>query len=167
MDDCFNSLTELTEMVKNLKNHGLTAARADTFDKLIFNARYYLKTQFKHQVELHSRVASHCAQFACSAHDKKMAFTAICGEDHDQICVHCQSIDDMFKLLNGSLADLSELSEEKRKECQYIIKTAYNNVWNHKNHMIRTFIQSYDWSEKNANDKGPDVAYVTCDWGMK
>lgn len=167
MDDCFQSITELTEMVKTMKNYGLLKQRAEVLSKLIENSRYYLKTQFKHKVELHSNIASHCASFACSSPDGKIMFTALCDDDHEDLCVHCNAIEEMFQLLNGSIESLRELPNEKRKEFEFILKNAYENVMNHKKHIIRTFIQTYDWSHKMDQQYGPEIAFVTCDWGMK
>lgn len=91
----------------------------------------------------------------------------MCDGEHEAVCVHCQSIENMFQCLNGCLQDLDQLPEEKRKEFHFIIKTAYENVSNYKDHIIRTFMQSYEWNNKLENDTGPEVAYVTSDWGMK
>ena len=166
---CFRAFDKLDEILEALK----TKARIDreiyeNLSNCISSARTYIKSNFQYNLDIESKCAAHCVALACSdAANGDPALIRRCTHEHTLQCHHCNQLPDLFASIMGLLEEKKQsFTPFSYAEMQYELKEGFERIKDHKNHLVRTYIQSLEWS-RLYNQSIPDagVVFVTMDWG--
>ena len=162
----FDKLQEILDQIKGSEK-GLDEAIYKNFKDCINSSKLYLKTSYGRNLSMHSEIASHCVGFACSD-PSNPEYKNTCPGSHTQRCEHCDNIRDLFRAFRGLLHMKKSSFKEPIDfvEAEYEVNLANERVWEHQCHIVRTWIQSFEWSDM-LTKMDPGIALVTSDWAMK
>ena len=169
-EECMSSFEELGSVVEDLVKLGLPEAIGKMYQNSISSAHGYVKNHFPNNIQFESKCASHCAKFALSEKLSKN-FKSQCehGDDHPEVCSHCDAIPKLLMSLLGAVKFVREnfeVTELQKNEMYYAIDQAQQSISRYKNHLMQSYVQNTFWEEM-LNMEKLDTAYITQDWCMK
>lgn len=112
-----------------------------------------------------SNVADHCSVYALS--DPTVPeFRQKCTHEHNEVCDHCNALDEALADEGKAVQETNFLSEEERDEKLYLFQTAKQAIQNWKGHQLRSVRQ--DQSRLDALERlDESTILVVNDWAMK
>ena len=162
----FDKLQEILDQMKSSEK-GLDEAIYKNFKECINSSRLYLKTSYGRNLSMHSEIASHCVGLACSD-PSNPEYKNHCNGSHTKTCEQCENMRDLFRAFHGLLDMKKSCFKEEIDfdEALYELNLANERVWDHQCHIVRTWIQSSEWSDM-LSTMPQGTSMVTLDWAMK
>ncbi|CAG2239924.1 unnamed protein product [Mytilus edulis] len=161
------AMDTLIEIVANFQNCSVhqNTNFSDMKEKLI-SYKLYLKTDFKHHVQMKDQCSDHCIQFALSDPTEKKLARSCTDHLHDMKCPRCCLLPDTVIELKRIISEFTDISEEERTEFLVDIETAEGKVLDWKSHILRCVNQDRSRLETLQNLTEGD-AMIVMDWAMK
>ncbi|CAC5393144.1 unnamed protein product [Mytilus coruscus] len=157
------AMDTLLEIVANFQNSTVhqNTNFSDMKEKLI-SYKLYLKTDFKHHVQMKDQCSDHCIQFALSDPTEKKLARSCTDHLHDMKCPRCCLLPDTVIELKRIISEFTE----ERTEFLVDIETAEGKVLDWKSHILRCVNQDRCRLETLQNLTEGD-AMIVMDWAMK
>ena len=133
------------------------------------NAQTYLRSHYSYNLDMFAKCRSHCISWLCSD-DKNQEFDQVCEKDgnHLDSCHHCHQLPELMQCINGVVHDTyvqQKIDAPTYQEMTYDIQEGFEAISDQKTHIIRTFVQSCEWS-RLYHSKLQDTGFLTIDWAM-
>ncbi|CAC5421284.1 unnamed protein product [Mytilus coruscus] len=129
-DTCIYIISEIEKM-------GLLSAWSKAISSKLKSYKMYLKTDFKLHLEIESRCADHCLQWALSdTTDKSGNFKVHCLHKHDISCDRCSLLENFKLEMQNAFRQQPPI--EQLKDLQYDFETAIEKIDEWKKHILRT-----------------------------
>ena len=127
--------------------------------------RSYVKSHFPWALQFDSQCQCHCVSWATSD-EKKKEFRRSCfpNHSHKETCKWCHQLPDLFACIAAQVQlNEAKFDAQSYQEMVYDLRDAFNNIKEQKLHVIRTFVQQYNWSER-YHGMDTKTAFLTMDW---
>ncbi|CAC5387913.1 unnamed protein product [Mytilus coruscus] len=134
-------------------------------NRLLLEAKRYMKTDYKVHVSEENEVADHCRKYALSS-TKEEHFKKKCNHDHNKVCESCEQLQE---LLHGILkeVDIANFTDQQtRDDIVYRAKQAVESIFLWKSHILRARNQEATKSFL-VNSMKEDEIFVVFVWAMK
>ncbi|VDI80543.1 Hypothetical predicted protein [Mytilus galloprovincialis] len=134
-------------------------------NRLLLEAKRYMKTDYKVHVSGENEVADHCRKFALSS-TKEEHFKDKCNHDHNKVCESCEQLKE---LLHGILKEVEIANftdQQTRDDIVYRAQQAVESIFLWKSHILRARNQEAAKSFL-FNSMKEDEIFVVFDWALK
>ena len=146
--------------------YGLSSDDKMTINTMIENAHTYIHTRFSYNIELESKIPSHCSKLALSDPESEK-FSDGCELKHVETCADCDNIFYMFEAIEKAISIVEDNghSAEECADIKFDVKVARDQVYAYKHHLIRAFAQN-SYFENMMFKAGCDTVFIHQDFMM-
>ncbi|KAK6173861.1 hypothetical protein SNE40_017244 [Patella caerulea] len=156
--DAFVTLHSITVTVGEL---GFPAGWVSEMKGRIQDAKNYLKTDFKLNIDVNSTCANHCMMYALS--DGRY-----CQHEHSTTCSRCNDVHQILVDLEEALgaSTVKFRYKQQKQELAYDLQSAKESIERLQSHIVRKKNQERSKSDV-LEELGPYETHITMDWAMK
>ncbi|CAC5370197.1 unnamed protein product [Mytilus coruscus] len=152
-------------IISEIEKMRLLSAWSKAISSKLKSYKMYLKTDFKLHLEIESRCADHCLQWALSdTTDKSGNFKVHCLHKHDISCDRCSLLENFKLEMQNAFRQLPPT--EQLKDLQYDFETAIAKIDEWKKHILRTVNQARAKTDILDNLQSHQMLIIM-DWAMK
>ena len=161
----FGELKKIVNKLNQIPN-GLNCEDKMTINTMIENAHTYIHTRLSFNIELESKVPSHCAKLALSDPENRK-FSDGCELKHVESCADCDNIFYMFETIEKAISIIVENghSAEECADIKFDVKEAKDHVYAYIYHLFRAFAQNI-YFENLKFDADCNTVFIIQDYMM-
>ncbi|KAL9981740.1 hypothetical protein ACROYT_G010483 [Oculina patagonica] len=153
---------DLIEMLPKLRRDDRTWI--SRLQKVLKEAKQYIKGDYKVHVSSHSATPDHCSSYALSD-PKDQHFCADCDQSHEESCTQCEVLRAAVKEVEDAITE-APLSEFERDDLQYMFHQALHAIESWTAHQLRSLQQ--DKARTTVLESLDEtLVLITQNWTMK
>ncbi|CAC5365693.1 unnamed protein product [Mytilus coruscus] len=134
-------------------------------NRLLLEAKRYMKTDYKVHVSEENEVADHCRKYALSS-TKEEHFKEKCNHDHNKVCESCEQLKELLHGILKKVEIANFTDQQTRDDIVYRAQQAVESIFLWKSHILRARNQEAAKSFL-FNYMKEDEIFVVFDWAMK